>query len=263
MDAYREQEARRTGARTVARRHPTHHARLLAAVLAVVGGLVLPSSASGAAPASTASVYERDFPDPFLLRVGDTYYGYATNGSSHVRTIRSPDLVRWSPVADAMPVLPDWTVPGHLWAPAVLPRAGSYVMYYTTRDAHTGLQCLGRAVAASPAGPFSDRSSGPFLCQPDRGGSIDPSPFVDADGTPYLIWKSEGIAGREPTRLWVQQLSDDATALVGAPTELLRQDQAWEFPIIEGPSMVRDGDRYYLFYAGGRWDTPGYAIGYG
>jgi beta-xylosidase len=49
---------------------------------------------------------------------------------------------------------------------------------------------------------------------------------------------------------------------VGAPATLLTADQPWEDHVVEAPSMVRDGNRYYLFYSGGRWNTASYAIGY-
>jgi len=48
-------------------------------------------------------------------------------------------------------------------------------------------QCISRAVSDNPAGPFVDERSEPLVCQLELGGSIDPSPFVDADGTPYLL----------------------------------------------------------------------------
>src|ERR1700686_1478860 len=56
----------------------------------------------------------------------------------------------------------------------------------------------GRAASRPPIGPFIDTSAAPFACQTTLGGSIDPSPFVNADGTPYLVWKSTG-AGGQPT----------------------------------------------------------------
>ena len=50
-------------------------------------------------------------------------------------------------------------------------------------------------MAATPARePFIDRSSEPLIFQHRRGGSIDPSPFVDDDGRAYLLWKSDDNA---------------------------------------------------------------------
>ena len=100
------------------------------------------------------------------------------------------------------------------------------------------------------------------MCQTDRGGSIDPSPFRDAAGRPWLAWKSEGTLEGEPTRLWSQPLADDGRSLVGEPRELLRTAQPWEGPIIEGPAMVVADGRYHLFYRGNRWETAGYATGH-
>jgi hypothetical protein len=213
------------------------------------------------APSST--VYGRDFPDPYVLRVGSTYYGYATNASgSNVPMIRSSDLRTWSRLRDALPQLPAWSAPGRVWAPSVLPRPGGYVLYYATRNVVSGQQCVSRAWSTSPVGPFVDDSTAGLVCQADRGGSIDASPFVDADGTPWLYWKSDGTPGGEGPQLWSQPLSPDGLSLAGAPTSILGEDQPWETPVVEGPSMVRDGDRYYLFYVAGPWQTAGYAIGY-
>jgi hypothetical protein len=211
----------------------------------------------------STAVFGQDFADPFLLRAGKRYYGYATNrGASNVPLITSTDLADWYSLPDALPQLPAWSSRGKVWAPAVLPRTDGYVLYYTTREQATGLQCLSRARATSPDGPFLDESTGPIVCQRDLNGSIDASPFVDADGTAYLVWKSEDAAGREPTRLWSQALSADGLSLVGSAVTLLSQDRPWELPTIEAPSLVRDGDRYYLFYSGGKWQTSSYAVGY-
>jgi len=66
------------------------------------------------------------------------------------------------------------------------------VLYYAARDIAVGHQCLGRAVAASPAGPFIDRSSDPVVCQASLGGDIDPDVFRDSNGRVYLLWKNDG-----------------------------------------------------------------------
>ena len=121
-------------------------------------------------------VYDRDFPDPFVLKVGHTYYAYATNGNgSNVQTATSKDLVHWTPGRDALPKLGAWDFPGNTWAPEVSAHGGRYVLYYT---ASSGTQCVGRAVATSPRGPFVDSSKTALVCQKSIGGSIDP----DASG---------------------------------------------------------------------------------
>ena len=204
------------------------------------------------APTYTNPVFDDDFPDPFVLRDGDTYYAYATNvRSSNVPVIRSTDLVNWTRVGDGLPRLPAWAATGQglTWAPAVAKRGEQYVLYYTARNTRLGLQCISRAVSDKPQSPFVDESAEPFICQSDIGGSIDPSPFVD-DGRLYLLWKNDGNCCGQRVSLWLQQLSDDGLTRVGEPVELLRHDQAWESPLIEAPALLKHAGKYILVLLG-------------
>ena len=67
--------------------------------------------------------------------------------------------------------------------------------YYTARHLASGFQCISRAIADRPEGPYVDTSTRPFVCQVAGSeslcGSIDPSPFVDTNGKSYLLWKSD------------------------------------------------------------------------
>jgi beta-xylosidase len=210
-------------------------------------------------------VFSGNFPDPFVLRVGDMYYAYATNaGDTNVQTIRSTNLVDWEWVGNALPQLPEWAAWHQelTWAPSVLARDNQFVLYYTARFIAAGKQCISRAVSHSPEGPFTDNSVVPFVCQVELGGSIDPSPFVDDDGKAYLLWKNDGNCCGLPTGLWIQQLSEDGLSLVGETTELIRKDQLWEHPLVEGPSMLKHNGKYYLFYSANWWESYEYAVGY-
>lgn len=211
----------------------------------------------------SAAVYPDDFPDPYVLPANGSFWAFSTQvGLTAVPTLRSNDLVSWEWVGDALQGTPPWADWGSHWAPAVLQRGSTFVLYYTTRDRASGLQCISRAVSVLPQGPYLDRSAGPLICQTRRGGSIDPSPFVDADGRAWLLWKSEGTVHGEPTRLWVRPLSADGQRLEGEPVELLRRALPWEFPIIENPAMVLVDGRHHLFYSGNRWESPDYAVGH-
>ncbi|HZQ75728.1 MAG TPA: glycoside hydrolase family 43 protein [Acidimicrobiia bacterium] len=209
-------------------------------------------------------VYDGDFPDPFVLVAGERYVAYGTQtGDVNVQVMASVDLRRWEHLGDALPALPAWAERGRTWSPAVLQRDGAFVLYYAVRHRAAGRQAISVATAADPAGPFVDASDGPLLFQADRGGSIDPSPFVDADGRPYLVWKSDDNAVDRPASLWAAPLQDDGLDLAGPPVEVLRHDAAWERPLIEAPSLVRTGEgAYVLFYSGNWWESDGYAVGY-
>jgi beta-xylosidase len=210
-------------------------------------------------------VYPGDFADPFVLRVASSYYGYATNSHGlNVPTLRSDDLLHWTPTGDALPLLPGWAQRGrHLtWAPSVLALEDRYILFFTTRDLQSGRQCTGRAEGSSPIGPFADRDSVPFLCQTDLGGSIDASVVRDSTGGLYLIWKNDGNCCGKPVSLWSQRLSEDAQHLLGTPAELLQTDQPWEGPLIEGPTMWWEAGGWHLLYSANQWNTGQYAIGY-
>jgi hypothetical protein len=216
---------------------------------------------SAALAASTGARFPYDFPDPSVLRVGSRYYAYSTNsGAGNIQVLESTDLVHWSIVGDALAGLPGWAAPGATWAPSVIASGGSYIAYYTARDIGSGLQCVSVAIALAPSGPFVDFSKAPLVCQP--AGSIDPSPFVDANGTRWLLWKSEATA-TAPTTIWSQPLT--ATGLSfqpgSTPTPLLTPAQSWEQHIVEAPSMIMIAGVDYLFYSGGLWTTAGYAEG--
>lgn len=223
---------------------------------------------------SELPVWAGDFPDPFVLRVEGDYWAFGTNANGrNVQVLHSTDLIAWEPGGDALPQLPAWARPGATWAPSVLDLAtlpdgatpstdARYVLYVTVREPRSNRQAIMVGAAASPAGPYQPVGDGPLVFQLDRGGSIDPSPFVGDDGTPYLLWKADANALHLTSSLWAQPLAPDGLTLVGSPTELLRADRSWERPLVEAPALVRDDGRYYLFYSGGWWESDGYGIGY-
>jgi hypothetical protein len=234
----------------------------LAAALAMAAA---PSAAQVGAPAEYRNpVHDVDFADPFVLSTATGWYAYATHrGVANIQIAHSTDLVTWRDVGTALPVLPLWATGPLVWAPSVLAVADGHVLYYAVRERASGRFCVSAATSALPSGPFLDRSAGPLVCQHERGGTIDPSPFVDDDGRAYLLFKSEGVAGREPTRLWSQRLRPDGLALEGAPAELLATALAWEAPIVENPAMTRGpAGGYHLLYSGGRWSDAAYAVGW-
>jgi beta-xylosidase len=215
-------------------------------------------------PRFTNPVYEEDFPDPFVLRVDGTYYAYGTNGDGmNVRTLRSPDLVRWKAGKDALPELGSWAFTGRTWAPEVLRRGdGNFVLYYTALSSRLSSQCIGAAIASSPRGPFVDRGKQPLVCQKAEGGSIDASPFRDRDGALYLLWKNDGNCCGVDTFIYAQRLSANGLKLLGRRTRLVKQDAKWEGQLVEAPTLWRQGGRYYLFFSANAFDSALYAVGY-
>lgn len=212
----------------------------------------------------TNPVLNENVPDPFVLKVGTTYYAYVTNsGGNDVPVYQSKDLVHWSFVGDALAGQPRWARAGLTWAPEVMQFAPNrFVLYYTTRDTLSDRQCVGAAVASSPTGPFTDSSARPIVCQADLGGSIDASPFQDKDGQRYLLWKNDGNCCNLTTSLYIQKLSSDGLQLEGQEKLLLTNGLLWEGAVIEAPTLHYEGGFYYLLYSGASYNDDTYAVGY-
>ena len=231
-----------------------------AAAMREVQGTCRDATASlrGAAPD-----FPFDFADPFVLRHGDRYYAYATNGpGGYIQTITSTDLHSWTLVGTALLGLPPWAAANATWAPSVLERDGVFVLYYTAREKSTRRQCISTAWSLKPEGPFVDDTTAPTICQRDRGGSIDPSPYVAADGGVRLIWKSEDETRGGRSRIWSVGLWGDWRTPLGEPKELLVADRDSELGTIEAPAMFGDHGKLYLLYSANRWFTNDYRVDY-
>ena len=246
------------------------------ASLMLCAGMGADSEAS-AAFATWLPAHAGDFPDPNVLFINGIYYAFATQNFSsasqtvNIQTSTSSNGITWAASStDALPTLPGWARPGNTWSPSVSYVASDqrFVMYYTATQASNGDQCIGRAVATAPLGPYVDGSAGPVICQDgvdggsqNYGGSIDPFIFTDK-GQSTLIWKSDGNRVGINSYIWSQPLSADLLSVQGAPTAILANDQNWQNGIVEGPDMVDHGGTDYLFYSGNNEGTANYAIGY-
>jgi len=267
--------------RHTSRRRQVRAAALLAAaatLLTACGGGDAPSpgtpsgsgspsaSATTSAPAVAKVVLDEDFPDPDVLKVGDTYYAYATQKPGPLRNLQmatSTDLVTWEVVdADPLPQLPAWANPGRTWAPEVSAVPGGFAMYFTARNASPDLQCIGVATATKPTGPFKPVGTKPLICPADQGGAIDAAMFVDTDGSRHLLWKNDGNCCGKDTWLQIQPLSPDGLRLTGPAKRLIKQDQPWEGNLVEAPTLIRRDTGYALLYSANDYSGDKYATGY-
>ena len=236
-------------------------------------------------------IFNGDFADPFALKTAKALYLFAsdTTASRYAPAAHIPEIqltqnsaFQGYYVGDALPQLPKWTVSGYQWAPSVWARPdGTYVMYYSTPATHpldcvanpsaagciqtakgpTSAMCISAAISKSPTGPYVDDSSSAFICPTANGGAIDPSIFVAQDGTPWLLWKSDGDCCDLPTTIYSQQLTPDGLAVAGAAHHLVGASQPWEGGLVEGPAMVESAGKFWLFYSANDWGTDNYGIG--
>lgn len=186
-----------------------------------------------------------DYPDPSVVKIGDTYWASATtsNWLPAYPLLKSKDLVSWTLTGNVFTIPPDW-VDYYFWAPEISYDNGKVYIYYAAHKKNGNL-CLGVASADKPEGPYKDH--GALMCQ--EAGSIDAFPMRDEQGKLYIIWKEDGNSVRKPTPIWAMQMNEERTALIGEKTELFRNTEPWEANLVEGVSMIRHGEYYYAIYA--------------
>ncbi len=218
-------------------------------------------------------VINANFPDPDILQVGSLYHAYATNDSGqNVQHETSTDLVHWTKQADVAPTLGAWVKttctfsPGGAtdhctWAPEVTKVSSGYVLYYAARDAASDKECIGVSKSSSPNGPFVPVGTTPLICPTDQGGAIDPSTFTE-NGKLSLLWKADGNCCNLPAIIYLQSLSADGLTLTSAPTELIRNDQLFEGPVVEAPTLIKNRGKYVLFYSSNVFSGGNYKTGY-
>jgi xylan 1,4-beta-xylosidase len=196
-----------------------------------------------AAPTFDNPVIDGDHPDPTVVRAAGMFYASSTTSAwaPIFPIFRSPDLVNWRQIGAVLQTPPPWTN-GKFWAPELAYERGQYLAYWgaARRD---GRPCIALSTAERPEGPW--RYRGRVTCPPS--GAIDPSPFRDADGSRWLLWKQMGPGNG----IRIQRLDRDGLHTRGPSIPLIRPDTTWEQSVTEGPSLVRTGGRYLLFYAGG------------
>jgi hypothetical protein len=233
-------------------------------------------------PGWATNAQDRAAADPDVVRFGKTYYAYTTGTSwgNHIGVLRSSSpakgfrTITGKPYgSSAFPSIPHtrsirpWQRNSTQNAPGVFERGGRFIMYYTaqTVSGHGGHYCLSRATATHPAGPFVDRSNGPWLCMDAKGGVIDPSPFVDARGRVWLYYKTYDLVerGPQPARIWVVRLSGNGMKRVSPPTQVLSQSaMSSPYETVENPQMLLVRNTHVLLYSRGQWDSRDYRQGY-
>ena len=204
----------------------------------------------------TNPVLDDNFPDPTIIRAADGwYYAYATQTKRagvivNLQVARSPDLIAWEYLGDALPEKPRWAAASQkIWAPHVSEHGGRYYLYYSARPDGDDFLSLAVAVANAPAGPFRDVGQpllpGPgFTC-------IDPMAFDDpATGRRLLYWGS----GYGP--IWVRELAEDRLSFQpGAEAQAVIHPSPGNDPddyhrLVEAAWVHHRDGWYYLFFSG-------------
>ena len=180
-------------------------------------------------------VFAGDYPDPSILRDGDTYYMVHSSFEYYPGLLiwKSTDLINWTPVTPAL-----HKYIGSVWAPDIVKFKNKFYIYFPANDKNYVV------TAGSIDGPWSD----PVELKVE---GIDPGHFTDENGKRYLYFSSGSYV----------PLSDDGLSVAG---ELKHVYDGWPIPrnwtielfALEGPKLVKRGDYYYLTVAEGGTAGP-------
>lgn len=218
----------------------------------------------------TNPVFDRDFPDPFVLKYCNEYWAYCTSfrgDGGCFGILHSRDLINWEEVGSALNP-PPFDVPCY-WAPEVFYDNGLFYLYYSVGN--EALMEIRVAVSDNPAGGFVD--SGHKLTTQDF--AIDPHVFVDADGSRYLFYATDFLEHTHiGTGTVVDRMIDEFT-LEGDPRPVTRARYDWQvydpqrkekggvrWHTIEGPFVLKHKDVYYEMFSGGNWQQPSYGVSF-
>lgn len=240
----------------------------LTVVTAVPALAAAPPAAEGPVPRPVLGL---DFPDPAVVTTPGGLVAYATGDRvPHAWSRRSDGPWRRGPAL--LSHRPSWSRDGGVWAVDVARVGGRWLLYYATPVRGMGEhgRCIGVARSASPRGPFRPVGRSPLVCPAyagvptaqdpllprdptlPRAGVIDPSWYRDADGSSYLLYKTD----RVPSSLRVVPLARDGQSVRrGAiSVELLRSEG-----VLENPVLTRRAEGYVLLVSAGDWTRCGYS----
>ncbi|WP_239004856.1 family 43 glycosylhydrolase [Paenibacillus tepidiphilus] len=141
------------------------------------------------------------FADPDLAKFGDRFYLYPTTdgfegwSGTQFHVFSSADLKAWQDEGVILDLATDdvpWAV-GSAWAPAIASKDGRFYYYFCGKKPD-GESAIGVAVSEAPAGPFRAQPE-PLITMGQlkrlgiaMGQAIDPSVYIEDDGTPYLLF---------------------------------------------------------------------------
>ena len=209
------------------------------------------------------------FADPTIVVENGKYYLTGTSGSgkgasSGFAVLESSDLKTWTTPAGASGPVHMILTKGEqafgtegFWAPQLFKADDTYYLTYTANE-QTVL-----AQSTSLLGPYKQQEITPI---DGTEKNIDSYIFKDDDGIYYLYHVRFGNGNY----LWVAEF-DMEKGEIKAETlrKCFEQTAPWEAtpayessPIMEGPTVVKLQDKYYLFYSANHYRNIDYAVGY-
>lgn len=222
---------------------------------------LISTGTAGAQSKEDPAIY---FADPTIFHYKNKFYLCGTNGfnsDSGFYIAVSDDLQHWKKTAGNKRALTKGETFGTtgFWAPQIFLHHNNIYMAYTANEN------IAIAESGNIAGPFRQKQFEPLNAPVKQ---IDPFIFKDDDGKLYLYH----VRLQDGNRIFGAALKDDLSAI---DTITLREcisavidPQPWEntqtvkWTVTEGPTVLKRGKKYYMFYSANDFRNPDYAVGY-
>ena len=213
--------------------------------------------------------------DPSVIFANNQYYVFG----SHLSVAKSPDLMRWSRVADGVnasnPIFNNvnselsealtWAQTNTLWAPDVAYINGRYLMYYNACKGDSPVSALGIASSSKIEGPYTDNGlilrSGMWGQISEDGkvyngqvhpNAVDPTVFADNSKRLWMIY------GSYSGGIFIMQLNA-ATGFPLSGQGYGKHLMGGNHSVIEGAYVIYSPETnyYYMFVSFGGLDAAG------
>lgn len=208
--------------------------------------------------------------DPSVVAQSGTYYVYGSNNHLRAPVTKITDLNRSytlpeknAVTSEAMPQKPAWAANDRqLWAPTVGVLGNRWIMFFSADRKNppqpNNAQCIGRAWANGPLGPFTPDAR-PATCGINgSGGALDPQIFRDP--ATRKLWL---LAAYGDTQSPIVAIPVAENGALGTAVTILGRLHPWEYHFIENPAMAYDKAKgnYILTYSAGKWWEGRYSTG--
>ncbi len=201
------------------------------------------------------------FTDPEIFYEDGTYYIYGTKsgGIGGVNCYSTTDFNTFTALGTVL-AIEDGFGDGTITAANIVKKDDIYYMFYLQESSSLGYSTTGYATSTSVTGPFTTDEKIPLTSETDL---IGGQPFVDDDGTAYLIYTR--TTGGNRTYISKMDLNGGKVTLdLNTETFLLSPTEEWEYAkasVLECGYMLKHNGTYYLLYAGGNYNST-YGVGY-
>lgn len=197
--------------------------------------------------------------DPTIFYHNKMYYLYGTKEANKgIPVYTSKNLTGWKRVKDnegfAVKKGDAFGTDG-FWAPQVFYYNNKFYMAYTANEN------IAIATSNKPEGPYKQEN---LVSLPAPTKQIDPFIFMDDDGTKYLYH----VRLTKGNRIFGAVLKNDFSGIEDSTlTECISGTEQWEntansdWPVTEGPTVIKRDGKYWMFYSANDFRNIDYAIG--